>query len=325
MQANHPPEEAPSKSSLLQGLLNKVKKNKQIVVQSLSTSSSSKTPLLFTLPPELRQQIYAHVFHNNGISDLRQHLIHGRFCLDRRSYTVYRGLKILFVSKQFYADALPIAYEQSCFYTSYRTTEADDTTSVFPEWSEDVRCHVKHLAIWSDPFSWNRTLGAIEGAGMRLRILTLCDSNINNYMRDEGVNICVAEWLLDIVKSMDSLKELGFFLAKINVVFKGAGDLRRAVDQVVSGDVVQEESSAEVLGSSEREIEMTPFHVVDHSAMLKIGQKGERKRTVLLTIATTTEAEEVGMLKARGAWDHGNPKGCFKFQDLGEDQFNDIR
>jgi hypothetical protein len=325
MQPNHLPEETPPRPTLLSSLFSKAKRNKQIIAPSLSSTSSSTIPLLFTLPLELRQQIYAYVFQDNGISDLRQHLIHGRFCLDRRSYTVYLGLKILFVSKQFYVDALPTAYEQSCFYTSYRTTEADDTTSVFPEWSEDVRAHVKHLALWSDPFSWNRTLGAIEGAGMRLRVLTLCDSNVNNYMRDEGVNICVAEWLLEIANNMNSLRELRFFLAKINVVFKGAGDLRRAVDHVVYCETAQGDSNGESINGVGKDVEMTHFHMVDHSALLKIGQKGERKRTVLLTIATTMEAEKARMLKSRGAWDHGNPKGCFKFQDLGEGEFNDIR
>lgn len=171
-------------------------------------------------------------------------------------------------------------------------------------------------------------MGAIEGAGMRLRVLTLCDGNINNYMRDEGVNICVAEWLLDIAKAIETLRELRFFLAKINAVFKGAGDLRRAASQVISADMSArdgEMGAEETVGGSEMDLAMALFDAGSHSAMVKITAKGERKRNVLLTIATTTEAEEAGLLKERGAWDHGNPKGCFKFQDLGEGQFNDIR
>ncbi|QDS70093.1 hypothetical protein FKW77_005010 [Venturia effusa] len=318
MEANHLPEALPPKKSLLTNLLAKAKRNKTTLTAPLpcfSTpiSSSPKPPLFFTLPPELRQQIYTYVFANNGLSDLRQHLIHGRFCLDRRSYTVSLGLRILLVSKRFYADAVPIAYAQSVFYTSFRATEVDGTTSVFPCWSPEVRRHVKHLAIWSDPFSWRRTLGAIESAGMRLRCLTLCDSNINNYMRDEGVNICVAEWLLDIAKWTATLRELHFFLTKINAVFKGAGDLRSAVQQVITADLATGE---EMDGDDdERARDTNTFDPETHAITISIISKESRKREVALTIATTTEAEEAGLLKDRGAWDHGDSKGCFKFQN----------
>jgi hypothetical protein len=229
------------------------------------------------------------------------------------------------VSKQFYADALPIAYEQSCFYTSFRTTEASDTTALFPSWNEEVRGYVKHLAIWSDPFSWNRTLGAIEGAGMRLRVLTLCDSSFNNRTRDEGVNVCVAEWLLEVAKTLEGLRELRFFVAKINLLYKGAGDVRRAVDQVIFGEMVGQDLGDETVeGGNEGEVEMSSFDAIEHSAVLRIEKKGKRKRSVLLTIATTTEAEEAGLLKARGIGDSCSPKG-FRFKDLREGEFNDIR
>ncbi|KAE9964625.1 hypothetical protein BLS_008194 [Venturia inaequalis] len=331
MEANHPPEAIPQKESLLTDLLNKAKKNRRNFIPSFTSSSaknpSSKTkpPLLFALPPELRQQIYTYVFTSNGLSDLRQHLMHGRFCLSRKNYTSYLGLRILLVSKQFYADALPIAYAQSIFYTSYRSTCENGTTSLFAAWNPDVRKHVKNLAMWSDPFSWGRTMGAIEGAGMKLRCLTLCDGNINNYMRDEGVNVCVAEWLLDIAKGMETLRELMFFLAKINAVFKGAADLRRAAGQVIAADLM---ASGEEMGGEgedgEKDLEIVPFDPKTHSATIQVAVKGERNRKVTLTIATTTEAEEAGLLKERGAWDDGKSKGCFKFQASSDGQYNDI-
>lgn len=190
---------------------------------------------------------------------------------------------------------------------------------------------MKNLAIWSDPFSWGRMMGAIEGSEMKLRCLILCDSNINNYMRDEGVNICVAEWLLDIAKSMETLRELRFFLAKISAVFKGAGDLRRAALQVIAADSSTSTSTCESMdeetgGECEgRDPEVTSFNPKSHATTVKIAVKGERNRHVQLTIATTTEAEEAGLLKERGAWDHGASKGCFRFQDLGQGPYNDIR
>ncbi|TID19678.1 hypothetical protein E6O75_ATG07016 [Venturia nashicola] len=331
MEANHPPEAIPQKKSILTSLVTKATKNKRNIISSLSpplanfiSSKPAKTPLLFTLPLELREQIYTYVFTNNGLSDLRKHLIHGRFCLDPKSYIVNTGLAILLVSKQFYADALPIAYATSIFYTSHRTTCPNDSTSLFSHWNPSVRRRVKNLAIWSDPFSWGRMMGAIEGSGMKLKRLILCDSNINNYMRDEGVNICVAEWLLDIAKSIETLRDLRFFLAKINAVFKGAGDLRRAAQQVIAADLLSNEEETDGEGG-EWDSDIIPFDTETHSASIEIAVKGERKRNVRLTIATTTEAEEAGWLKERGAWDHGNSKSCFTFQDWRQRQYSDIR
>jgi len=250
---------------------------------SLAEASAFKSSTTFwSLPRELRDEIYSYIFVNNGVADVAHHLTYGRFSLSHSALESTRNLRILRTSRQFYAEAFPIAYALTCFYFS--RSAAGEGQDFLPGWSErQIRC-TWHVALWADPLVWDskpRTDDAFARAGLKVQTLTLCDASISSQYRGFAVTGDVyAKWLLEIVAKMEELRELKFLVGRVSSYKGRAAEVRQAL-RGTSFERFQKGFSAGEM------VELTAFEEPEYVAVLTICAKGKPRREVRLTVATT--------------------------------------
>jgi hypothetical protein len=229
----------------------------------------------FSLPPELRNLVYEFIWLNNGMDYIREQL---RGFTSGTPHNFSCNFQSLQTCRQFYQEAFCFAYRQTCFYyfRSYAyTTLASHFSRFQPSQIENIR----HIAFWSNPYLSEDFIDYIPST---LTNITICSNYMSGAIPEAALSER-AQWIIDLIKMVKSLKRFHFRTgcslspATLKLDWEFALKVREAFNSPLA---------------AKEGFSIGPFDSKTHTSTLTIhGSDDELPRSVELMVASIYEVE----------------------------------